>query len=104
MKEEVKLQESGGINRNSRHGGRVIIVDYLVATSNKVVVSASEKVMNGVLNYRKLGAIDISNYCSATGVMVEGGPSDRDISSLRRELDKVGERIEEVAELAILNE
>ena len=104
MKEEVKLQESGGINRNSRHGGRVIIVDYLVATSNKVVVSASEKVMNGVLNYRKLGAIDISNYCSTTGEMVEGGPSDRDVSSLGGELDKVRERIEEVAELAILNE
>ena len=48
--------------------------------------------------------MDIPDGCSTTGKVVEVGTREGDVGSLRRDLNEIGVRVEEVTELTVLNE
>ena len=48
--------------------------------------------------------MDIPDGSSTTGEMVEVGSREGDVGSLRRDLNEIGERVEEVTELTVLDE
>ena len=50
-----------------------------------------------------MNRIDVSDYSPTAGEMVEVRTSDGDVGSLRRDLDNIGVRVEEVAELTIID-
>ena len=72
--------------------------------SNEVVALDSKEEDDWTDHCRKLRVMNIPKDSSTTGEVVEVGTRDCDIGTLRRDLNKIGERVEEVAELRVLNE
>ena len=62
------------------------------------------KELEGAGGEWKLRGVNIPNGCSTTGKVVEVGIRDCDIGTLGRDLYEVGERVEEVTELTVLDE
>ena len=69
----------------------------------KIMVFCSVKVFN-CIDERKLSGVNIPDDCSTTGEVVEVGASNCDVGTLRRDLNKTREGIEEVAKLTVLNQ
>ena len=72
--------------------------------SNEVITLDSQEVADWTDLCRKLRVMNIPKDSSTAGEVVELGTRDRDIGTLRRDLNKIRERVEEVAELRVLNE
>ena len=52
---------------------------------------------------RQLSAVSVANDSATAGEVVEVGTRDSNVGTLRRDLNKIGERVEEVTELTVLN-
>ena len=103
IEEEVKLLEYTGVKSQRRHRRRGLSIEKVRNSIDEIEVICSKPIPY-IPDLRKLEVVDIANHCSTRGHVVEIGAIHCDVSVLRRNLDHIGERVEKVTKLRILNE